>query len=265
MSAITGICECCAISASASASSWLGQATRTMSQPVAVSSAICWSVVLTSEVSVVVIDCTETGRRRCRRRTLPTWIWRVLRRGASTGGGAAGMPRLIAVMASILGRRSRTASCTGTTRSPTISTTPITSRHAGHARRRSAAAWRRRRTRGRAGRAAGRHAAAQRLPQRAGDVAAVERQQRDEVEHADEEVEAGDQHQQEDGLLLDRELLVGRPSRRRPGRRRRCSPGCPGRAPRRRRSPRPTPQTFTGRVPSASTVSSVIPPICSSV
>ena len=61
MSAMTGICECWAISASASASSWLGQATRTMSQPVAVSSAICWRVALTSEVSVVVIDCTETG------------------------------------------------------------------------------------------------------------------------------------------------------------------------------------------------------------
>ena len=59
---MTGICECCAISGSASASSWLGQATRTMSQPVAVSSAICWSVALTSEVSVVVIDWTEIGR-----------------------------------------------------------------------------------------------------------------------------------------------------------------------------------------------------------
>ena len=32
-----------------------------MSQPEAVSSAICWSVALTSAVSVVVIDCTETG------------------------------------------------------------------------------------------------------------------------------------------------------------------------------------------------------------
>ena len=38
-----------------------GHATRTMSQPEAVSSAICWSVALTSAVSVVVIDCTETG------------------------------------------------------------------------------------------------------------------------------------------------------------------------------------------------------------
>ena len=61
MSAMTGIWLCWAISGSASASSWLGQATRTMSQPDAVSSAICWSVVLTSEVSVVHIDWTETG------------------------------------------------------------------------------------------------------------------------------------------------------------------------------------------------------------
>ena len=97
MSAITGICECCAISGSASASSWLGQATRTMSQPDAVSSAICCSVVLTSEVSVVVIDCTEIGDS-LPTPTLPTLIWRVGRRGASTGGGASGMPRLMAVM-----------------------------------------------------------------------------------------------------------------------------------------------------------------------
>ena len=97
MSAITGIWQCCAISGSASASSWLGQATRTMSQPVAVSSAICWSVALTSEVSVVVIDWTEIGES-LPTPTLPTWIWRVLRRGASTGGGASGIPRLIAVM-----------------------------------------------------------------------------------------------------------------------------------------------------------------------
>ena len=38
-----------------------GTATRTMSQPAAVSSAICCSVALTSAVSVVVIDCTDTG------------------------------------------------------------------------------------------------------------------------------------------------------------------------------------------------------------
>src|SRR3954471_18089239 len=97
MSAITGICECRAISGSASASSCDGQATRTMSQPAAVSSAICCSVVFTSEVRVVVIDCTETGASPPTS-TLPTLICRVLRRGASTGGGAAGMPRLTDVM-----------------------------------------------------------------------------------------------------------------------------------------------------------------------
>src|SRR6478672_4264382 len=97
MSAITGICECCAISGSASASSWLGQATRTMSQPAAVSSAICCSVVLTSAVRVVVIDCTETGASPPTS-TLPTLICRLFRRGASTGGGADGIPRLIEVI-----------------------------------------------------------------------------------------------------------------------------------------------------------------------
>ena len=93
---------------------------------------------------MVVIDCTEIGWS-LPTPTLPTLIWRVLRRGASTGGGAAGIPRLTAVMAPAYGaasvggtrsgtiRRRRLAGSgqlmvTGTTRSPTISTTPITSR-----------------------------------------------------------------------------------------------------------------------------------------
>ena len=61
MSAMTGICDLRAIAGSASASSWLGHATRTIWQPEAVSSAICCSVALTSAVSVVVMDCTEIG------------------------------------------------------------------------------------------------------------------------------------------------------------------------------------------------------------
>src|SRR3954462_3195768 len=91
MSAITGICECRAISGSASASSVSGTATRTIWQPVAVSSAICCSVALTSAVFVVVIDWTLTGKA-LPTPTPPTWSCRVLRRGASTGGGGAGMP-----------------------------------------------------------------------------------------------------------------------------------------------------------------------------
>ena len=94
MSAITGICDFVAIAGSASASSWLGTATRTMSQPVAVSSAICCSVALMSEVRVVVIDCTLTGASPPTS-TLPTLIWRVGRRGARVGGGRAGSPRSI--------------------------------------------------------------------------------------------------------------------------------------------------------------------------
>ena len=73
MSAITGICDFAAIAGSASASSCDGQATRTMSQPAAVSSAICCSVELTSAVSVVVIDCTEIGASPPTA-TDPTWI-----------------------------------------------------------------------------------------------------------------------------------------------------------------------------------------------
>ena len=61
MSAITGIFDFLAMIGSASASSWLGTATRTIWQPDAVSSAICCSVALMSVVSVVHIDCTDTG------------------------------------------------------------------------------------------------------------------------------------------------------------------------------------------------------------
>src|SRR3954452_2211892 len=100
MSAITGICDLRAIAGSASASSWLGQATRTMSHPVAVSSAICWRVALTSDVRVVVIDCTLIGASDPTA-TLPTLIWRVLRRGARTGGGREGSPRLTVTPSSI--------------------------------------------------------------------------------------------------------------------------------------------------------------------
>src|SRR5262249_17462465 len=62
-----------------------------MSHPDAVSSAICCSVVLTSAVSVVVIDWTEIGASPPTA-TEPTLICRELRRGASTGGGMEGMP-----------------------------------------------------------------------------------------------------------------------------------------------------------------------------
>src|SRR5690606_24039563 len=71
-----------------------GTATRTMSHPAAVSSAICCSVALMLVVCVVVIDCTLTCES-LPTPTLPTVIWRVLRRGASTGG-VAGIPKLIA-------------------------------------------------------------------------------------------------------------------------------------------------------------------------
>src|SRR6202034_1131108 len=89
---MTGIWLLVAIAASASAASWRGHATRTMSQPVAVSSAISCKVELTAGGFVAHIDRTEIGL------SLPTPTsrtisWRVLRRGASVGAGAAGIPR----------------------------------------------------------------------------------------------------------------------------------------------------------------------------
>src|SRR3954470_16277024 len=96
MSAMTGICDFLAIAGSASTSSCDGTATRTIWQPAAVSSAICCSVAFTSAVSVVVIDCTLIGAPPPTG-TLPTMICRLGRRGASGGGGTAGIPRLTAV------------------------------------------------------------------------------------------------------------------------------------------------------------------------
>src|SRR3954452_13737353 len=76
---------------SASASSWLGHATRTIWQPAAVSSAICCRVALTSAVSVVVIDWTDTGAPPPTG-TDPTSIRREARRVA-TDSGTEGRPR----------------------------------------------------------------------------------------------------------------------------------------------------------------------------
>ena len=102
MSAITGICDLRAMSGSASASSCDGTATRTIWQPAAVSSAICWSVAFTSAVSVVVIDCTDTGAPPPTGTAwlpLPTMIWRDWRRAASGSGGSSGMPRSTVICA----------------------------------------------------------------------------------------------------------------------------------------------------------------------
>src|SRR6476619_6110530 len=217
MSAMTGICECWAISGSASASSWLGQATRTMSQPNAVSSAICWSVLLTSAVRVVVIDWTEIGDS-LPTPTLPTLIWRVGRGGASTGGGAEGMPRLISVMASGYWwpRRARPSTAPAGSRVDVEGYDEVAhDQHDAHHQQARGDAVRDRQQLGdvdvpgvRATTQQG-EPAPDRLPQRTGDVPAVEGQQRDEVEHPDEEVEPRDQHEQEHGLVDEREALLG--------------------------------------------------------
>ncbi len=99
MSAMTGICDFFAMTGSASASSWVGQATRTIWQPVAVSSAICWSVAPMSAVLVVVMDWTLTGAPPPTR-TPPTLSCLVRRRSASgsISGRFEGIPRFTAVI-----------------------------------------------------------------------------------------------------------------------------------------------------------------------
>ena len=104
MSAMTGICDFFAIAGSASASSCDGTATRTIWQPEAVSSAICCRVAFTFAVSVVHIDCTLTGAPPPTA-TFPTISWRDCRRGASSAGGVAGMPRSTLIPSIPLGDR----------------------------------------------------------------------------------------------------------------------------------------------------------------
>src|SRR5471032_1863903 len=94
MSAMTGIWLFWAMMCSTSASSWLGTATRTMSHPDAVSSAICCSVALMFVVGVVHIDWTLIWASPPTR-TLPTLIWRDLRLGARTSR-VFGRPRFTA-------------------------------------------------------------------------------------------------------------------------------------------------------------------------
>nr|BFE29774.1 hypothetical protein GCM10010200_020250 [Actinomadura rugatobispora] len=80
-----------AITGNASASSCDGTATRTIWHPDAVNSAICCNVAFTSAVSVVVIDCTDTGASPPTG-TSPTMIRRDARRAATGGGGSPGRP-----------------------------------------------------------------------------------------------------------------------------------------------------------------------------
>ena len=77
MSAITGMGESRTMSGSAAASSFLGTATRTTSQPADARAAICAVVASTSCVFVSVIDCTTTGAPPPIA-TLPTVICRSL-------------------------------------------------------------------------------------------------------------------------------------------------------------------------------------------
>src|SRR6218665_554118 len=99
---MTGIWLFFAMMCSTSASSRVGTATRTMSQPEAVNSAICCRVPLMSVVCVVVIDCTLTCAPPPTR-TLPTLIWRDFRRGARRSG-TVGIPRFTAGMRQVESR-----------------------------------------------------------------------------------------------------------------------------------------------------------------
>jgi hypothetical protein len=79
MSATSGMRIWRLISPSFSAASRTGTAQRTISQPAASSDQISSSVACTSRVSVFVIDCTVIGAPPPTF-TLPSWIWRVVRR-----------------------------------------------------------------------------------------------------------------------------------------------------------------------------------------
>jgi hypothetical protein len=79
MSATIGTFTALTISPSAAVDSSSGQETRTMSAPASSSRRICSIVALASGVGVLVIDCTVIGASPPTG-TLPTMIWRLLRR-----------------------------------------------------------------------------------------------------------------------------------------------------------------------------------------
>ena len=82
MSATIGTVTSGMIFLSAAVESSSGQETRTMSAPAISRSRICLTVAATSEVKVLVMDCTEIGASPPTA-TLPTCIWRALRRTMS--------------------------------------------------------------------------------------------------------------------------------------------------------------------------------------
>src|SRR5260221_5475331 len=85
MSATIGTSTWRTMSFSASADSWSGQDTRTMSAPARAKACTCSTVALTSLVTVLVIDCTVIGASPPTG-TLPTWIMRQVRRWMSRYG-----------------------------------------------------------------------------------------------------------------------------------------------------------------------------------
>src|SRR5208283_619070 len=231
MSAMTGICDFFAMAGSASASSWDGTATRTIWQPEA--------------VSVVVIDCTDTGAPPPTG-TEPTMIWRDGLRGASRSwasgaGGVCGIPRsvLIAPIRSVGILESRLALPNPSTRSivppsgdrpgpdadgrvgdepagePALLTCDIHRVHdvgqdqqdaEEHQDHEDAEADRQQlghvHQAGVGTPAQPGEPGSDPLPDDHRDVAAVQRQQREQVEDADEDVERGDEQQHEADLVL---------------------------------------------------------------
>ena len=79
MSATIGTFTAGTMCFSASALSWSGQDTRTMSTPASSARLICAMVPGMSVVSVLVMVCTVIGASPPTG-TAPTWIWRDLRR-----------------------------------------------------------------------------------------------------------------------------------------------------------------------------------------
>src|SRR3954454_21871336 len=213
MSAMTGICDLRAMAGRASASSWLGHATRTMSQPAAVSSAICWRVALTSVVGVVVIDCTETGASPPTS-TEPTLICRDRRRGEITGGGAAGRPRFtdiegVRLRDERVGAGSRGGGSAAEADGSHDVGVDEQHRHADQQRRDAVGQRQRPGDVDPAGvrpRPEPRDLPPGALPEGPRDVAAVQGQQRDEVEDEEREVQRGDQQQQLREAVGEREL-----------------------------------------------------------
>src|SRR5437762_2275318 len=181
MSAMTGIVDLRAITGSASTSSVSGTATRTMSQPLAARAPICCNVALKSEVFVVHIDWTLIGASPPTG-TVPTLICLVFLRSVAPSSVAA---RGCGRAARLSGDRRERPDDIEVQQQQEQASENADDRHGDRNQAPHIDV-----------------AAPDLLVRENREMAAVERRQRKQVRHADEDVEVGDQQEERSDIAV---------------------------------------------------------------